>query len=270
MSIHPSAIVDPGAEIGAGVSIGPYAVLGPGVRLGDGCRIHAHAVLEHATLGPNCEVYPHASIGLPAQHLRYKGEPSSVIAGSGTIFREGVTVHRGTAFDQSVTRIGDNCYFMALSHVAHDCKVGNNVTMANGSLLAGHVEVGDSTFISGLAAVHQFCRIGTGAMVAGGAMAVQDVAPFCVAQGDRAVIRGINLVGMRRLKYDREAIRDLKEAYRTVFLSNLLLGEALASPELNAPSAAVRAFRAFLSAPKRGFARTAAGAASESAEEVAS
>jgi UDP-N-acetylglucosamine acyltransferase len=257
--IHPSAIVDKTAEIAANATVGPYAIIGPGVRIGAGCRIGAHAVLEYVTLGENCEVYPQALIGLPAQHLRYKGEPARVEVGTGTVFREGVTIHRGTPFDESVTRIGNNCFFMAMSHVAHDCRIGNNVTIANGSVLGGHAQVGDNVFISGLAAVHQFGRLGKGSMLSGGGMAVLDIAPFCYAQGDRATLRGINLIGMRRLGYDRQQIRDVKEAYRTMFFSGLLVEEALARPELNTGGEAVSTFREFLKSGKRGFARPEKG-----------
>lgn len=266
--IHPSAIVDASAEIAPDASVGPYAIIGPEVRLASGCRIGAHAVLEHVSLGENCEVYPQALIGLPAQHLRYKGEPARVEVGTGTVFREGVTVHRGTPFDQSVTRIGNNCFFMAMSHVAHDCRIGNNVTMANGSVLAGHVEVGDNVFISGLVAVHQFVRLGRGAMISGGAMATLDVAPYCYAQGDRAALRGLNVIGMRRLGVDRHQIRAVKEAYKALFLSGLRVEEALACPELNTGGDAVDIFREFIKASKRGFARALGGSSVEAELEA--
>jgi UDP-N-acetylglucosamine acyltransferase len=269
VTIHPSAIVDKSAEIAPDATVGPYAIIGPGVKIGAGCKIHAHAVIEYTTLGANCEVYPQAAIGLPGQHLRYKGEPAGVVVGTGTIFREGVTIHRGTPFDASLTTIGNNCFFMALSHVAHDCRIGNNFTIANGSVLAGHVVVGDNVFISGLAAVHQYARLGRGSFVSGGAMANLDVPPFCFAQGDRAVLRGINVVGMRRLGIDRQQIRDVKEAYKTVFLSGQLLNDALASPELNTGGEAVTAFRDFLKTAKRGFARPEKGSSTLEAELTA-
>ena len=269
MPIHPSAIIDPSSEVSPDATVGPYAVVGPGCKIGPGCRIGSHAVVEFTTLGPNCEIYPHAAIGLAGQHLRYKGEPARVEVGSGTVFREFVTVHRGTPFDQSVTRVGNNCYLMATAHIAHDCRVGNNVTIANGSMLGGHAEVGDNVFISGLAAVHQFGRVGKGAIISGGAMANQDIAPFCIAQGDRALIRGLNVVGMRRLGMDRHQIREVKEAFRVVFLSGLRLEEALAAPEFNTGSDPINVFREFLKNSKRGFARTARDVTSAEAAEEA-
>lgn len=255
MTVHKTAIIDPGAQLGKDVTVDAYAVLGPGVHLGDRCHIRSHAVLEHAELGKDCVVYPFASIGLPPQHMGYKGEPTKVTVGDRCIFREGVTVHRGTQFDKGVTLIGNDGYFMSCCHVAHDCVLGNNVTLANGVLLAGHVSIGNRVFISGLAAVHQFVRIGAFAMISGGTMAVLDVAPFCIAQGDRAVLRGLNLVGMKRGGVDRASIKHLKEAYKKVFLSNLSLTEALGDPLFNSENPHLKVFKDFLVTPKRGFAR---------------
>ena len=263
MAVHPTAIVHASAALGRDVTIGPYAVVGPESRIGDGCELRAHAVLEYATLGPRCVVYPFAAIGLEPQHGKYKGEKTRVEIGADGVFREGVTIHRGTMLDKGVTRVGDRAFFMAYSHVAHDCVVGNGVTMANNVLLAGHVHVGDNVFISGLAAVHQFVRVGAGAIVSGGAMAVLDVAPYCIAQGDRAVLRGLNVIGLRRQGAGRDDLRQLKAAYQTVFLSKASLAEALASEALAAPSPYVRTFREFLSEPKRGFVRPASRAAAE-------
>ena len=268
MARHPTAIIDPSSRVAADVEIGPYAVIGPEADIASGCRIGAHTVIEFTTLGPNCQVFPLATLGLPPQHLRYQGEKTRLVVGSGTVFREGVTAHRGTAFDAGATTIGDNGYFMAYSHVAHDCRVGNNVTLANGALLAGHVQVGDNSFVSGGVAIHQFVRVGKGAIISGGAMVVQDVAPFCVAQGDRATLRGLNLVGMRRLGFDRDSIRLVRAAYKAVFASGLRLEEALDRPELLVENPNVKTFRAFFTEPKRGFTRPAAENAVE--EEVLS
>lgn len=254
-SIHPSSVIDPSAQIGKDVYIGPFVVVGPDVTIGDGCRIESHAVLEYTTLGPRCRVYPHVSIGLPPQHLRYKGEKTRVVVGSGSVFREGVTIHRGTALDQSLTSIGDDCFFMALSHVAHDCRIGNRVIMANAVQLAGHITIEDNAFISGLTAIHQFARIGTGALVSGGSMVIMDVAPYCIAQGDRAVLKGLNVVGMRRQGADRASIKLVKDAYQAVFQSSLTLNEALEHPALLVDNPLIKKFRDFLSAPKRGFVR---------------
>ncbi len=270
MSIHASAIIDSKAKIGKDVSIGAFAVIGPDVEIGDGCRIWSHTTLEHVTLGQKCEVYPQVSLGLAPQHLKYAGEPTRLVVGDRTVFREGVTAHRGTALDKSLTKIGSDCYFMALSHIAHDCVIGNNVIMANAAQLAGHVTVGDNVFISTMVGVHQFVRIGRGAMISGGAMVPMDVAPHCVAQGDRATVKGLNIVGMRRMKMSRDDIRQVKNAYRAMFFDNLLLDEAVRTPELNVPNAHVKAFREFFMEPKRGFLRPAkSGSESESETEEA-
>lgn len=255
MAIHPTAVVDPSARIGSDVEIGPFTVIGPSVTIGDGCRILGQSTIAHTDLGPKCVVYPQAALGLDPQHLQYKGEPTTLIVGEGTVFREGVTAHRGTALDKSVTRIGSGCLFMALSHIAHDCVVGNRVILANAAQLAGHVEVGDGCFISATAGIHQHVRIGAGALVSGGAMVPLDVAPYCLAQGDRAFLRGLNVIGMRRGSFSRESIRKVKSAYKTVFLSGLALSEALAHANLHDSDPAVETFRSFLSMPKRGFIR---------------
>jgi len=255
VTIHAAAIVDPSATLGVNVQIDAYAVVGPNVTLGDNCHLYPHTYIEHTVLGNDCQVFPNASLGLPPQHLLYKGEPTRLLVGNRVIFRESVTAHRGMPSAGGETRIGDDCFIMALSHVAHDCHVGNSVIFANGAQLAGHVEVGNNAFISTTVGVHQFVRIGRGAMISGGAMVPLDVAPFCVAQGDRAELRGLNIVGMRRAGLDRNVIRSVKEAYKTVFLSNLTLLDALATPELNVNNEAITDFRTFLSQPKRGFLR---------------
>jgi UDP-N-acetylglucosamine acyltransferase len=257
VSIHSTAIVDPRAHIGANVSIDAYAVVGPGVTVGDNCHLYSHTYIEYTTLGESCQVFPQVSLGMAPQHLLYKGEPTRLRVGNRVTFREGVTAHRGMPTHGGETQIGDDCFIMALSHIAHDCHVGNNVIFANGAQLAGHVEVGDNAFISTTVGIHQFVRIGRGAMISGGAMVPLDVAPYCIAQGDRAELRGLNVVGMRRSGMDRNTIRLIKQAYKTVFISKLSLSEALVEPELNVDNPAVNEFRTFLSQPKRGFLRPA-------------
>lgn len=267
--IHPTAIIDSSAQIGSDVTIGPYAIVGPQVVLGDRCKIHPHAVLEYVELGPGCEVYSFASVGLPAQHLGYKGEPAKVVVGENTIFRENVTVHRGTAKDKCLTKIGKNCFFMALSHVAHDCVIGDSVVLANAALLAGHVQAGDRVFVSGTAAVHQFVRLGTGAMISGGSMVSLDVPPYGLVQGDRAVLRGINLVGLRRFGVSRETVRLVKEAFKIVFYSGQGLEEALSHPIFKSTDPCVNEIKIFLSDPKRGFVRPPTGSSTPDVEEAA-
>lgn len=268
MPIHATAIIDPSAKIGADVTIGAYAIVGPECEIGNGSTIWPHAVMEYTRLGKECQVFPQASLGLAPQHLKYKGEKTRLEVGARTVFREGVTAHRGTPLDKSVTVIGDDCYFMALSHIAHDCRIGSNVIMANAAQLAGHVHVGDNAFVSTTVGVHQFVRIGTGAILSGGAMVPTDVAPFCVAQGDRAQIKGLNIVGMRRLGMDRATMQLVKSAFKKMFLNKLPLAEALSQPELTVDNKYVKIFRDFFLDPKRGYMRPGRQGVSEEAESV--
>jgi UDP-N-acetylglucosamine acyltransferase len=255
MSIHSTAIIDASAKIGKNVSVGPYSVIGPETTIGDNCRIASHAVIEYTELGPDCIVFPFVSLGLEPQHMGYKGEKTKLVIGPRCQFRESVTVHRGTMFDAGVTTIGSDGYFMALSHIAHDCRIGNRVIMANGAQLAGHVKIGNNAFISTTVGIHQFTRIGDGAMISGGAMVPLDVAPFCIAQGDRASIRGLNIVGMRRAGLKKENIRAVKSAYETVFLSQLTLDEALEKMKALTDDPYAAIFHAFFLEKKRGFLR---------------
>ena len=264
MSIHPQAIIDSKAKIGKNVTIGPFAVIGPEVEIGDDCHIWPHTQIEYTHLGQGCQVFPQTSLGLAPQHLKYNGEKTLLEIGERTVFREGVTVHRGTMLDKGVTRIGNDCYFMALSHIAHDCQVGNKVIMANGAQLAGHVHLGDNSFISALVGIHQFVRIGKGVMISGGSMVPLDVAPYCVAQGDRAEIKGLNLVGMKRLGMDRTSIQSVKAAYKKIFMNGLILSEAIMQPELLVDNIYVKNFRDFFLEPKRGYLRPVKSSATQS------
>lgn len=216
--IHPTAIVDPTAEIGAGSEIGPYSVIGAGVSLGDGCRIHSHVVVTGRTrIGPGTQIFPFASIGHAPQDLKYKGEPSELVIGARNLIREHVTMNPGTEGGGMITSVGDDCLFMASSHVAHDCRVGNNVILANNATLAGHVSVGDFAILGGLSAVRQFCRIGRHAMVGGLTGVENDVIPFGTVMGDRARLSGLNLIGLKRRGFTPEQIGDLRKAYRLLF-----------------------------------------------------
>ncbi|HRY30591.1 MAG TPA: acyl-ACP--UDP-N-acetylglucosamine O-acyltransferase [Elusimicrobiota bacterium] len=252
--IHPTAIVDPSAKIGEGVVIGPYAVIGPDVQIAPHVSIGAHAIVEHARLGTHCKIHPHAFVGTPPQDLKYKGEKTHVRIGAHTVIRECVTVNRGTTASGE-TVVGENCLLMAYSHVAHDCVVGNNVIMANVATLAGHVHVEDSAVLGGLVAIHQYVRIGQGAMLGGGSMVAQDVAPFCMTQGDRAVIVGLNVVGLRRRGLSPESLSALKNAYKIAFLSGLNLPEAVAQIEKHHMPKEVRLFADFLKKPSHGLCR---------------
>lgn len=227
-SIHPTAVVDPGARVGAGVTIGPYCVVGPEVTLADGIRLHSHVVVTgRTTIGPNTHVYPFASIGHQPQDLKYKGEPSELVIGANNIVREQVTMNPGTEGGGMSTRVGNNCLFMVGAHVAHDCKIGNNVIMANNATLGGHVEVEDYAILGGLAAVHQFCRIGQHAMVGGMSGVEQDVIPYGSVVGNRARLMGLNIVGLKRRGFARPDIMVLRKAYRLLFAEEGTMSERL-------------------------------------------
>jgi UDP-N-acetylglucosamine acyltransferase len=226
--IHATAIVAKGAQLHPSVVVGPFAVIGPEVRIGAGSTVGPHAVLEgRTTLGEKNRVFQFASVGAIPQDLKYAGEPTALEMGDGNQIREFSTLHIGTAGGGGVTRIGNNNLFMAYSHVAHDSQVGNRCVFANGATLAGHVEIGDFVTLGGLSAVHQYTRIGHHAFVAGGAMVVMDVPPFCVAQGDRAELAGLNVVGLQRQGFTEEQLGRIKDAYRILFRSKLPLEEAV-------------------------------------------
>jgi len=224
--IHPTAIVDPSAQLGTNVVIGPYCIIGPGVVLGDGCWLQHHVTLcGPAVIGRDNRFFAYGSIGQQTQDLKYKGEPTHLEIGDGNCFREFVTVHRGT-FPGDSTRIGNRGNFLAYSHIAHDCTVGDDVIFSNNGTLGGHVTVGDHAIIGGLSAVHQFCRIGRFAILGGCTKIVQDVPPFMIADGNPAGIRGINKIGMERHDFSAEAVREIKEAYRILYRSALNVKQA--------------------------------------------
>ncbi|MGZ6077593.1 MAG: acyl-ACP--UDP-N-acetylglucosamine O-acyltransferase [Myxococcaceae bacterium] len=228
MSVHPTAIVAPGARLHPSVEVGPYAVIGPSVELGAGTTVGPHAVIEGRTrIGERNRVFQFASVGAQPQDLKYAGEDSALEIGNENLIREFTTLHKGTTGGGGVTRIGNRNLFMAYSHVAHDCRVGSGCVFANGATLGGHVEVGDHAILGGLAAVHQFTRIGPHAFLAGGTMVVMDIPPFCMAQGDRAELVGVNSIGLARHGFTEEQITRVKEAYRILFRSKLPLEEAV-------------------------------------------
>ncbi len=227
--IHATAIVDSSAQLGADVTIGPYCVVGPNVQLGDGVTLKSHAVVEgHTQVGSNTTIFPFAAIGLIPQDLKYGGEESELVIGSNVVVREHVTMNPGTQGGGMLTSVGDGCLFMVGSHVAHDCRIGNNVVFANNATLAGHVEVGDHAILGGLSAVHQFVRIGKHAMVGGMSGVENDVIPFGSVTGNRAHLSGLNIVGLKRRGFDREAIHNLRNAYRLLFAPEGTMQERLA------------------------------------------
>jgi UDP-N-acetylglucosamine acyltransferase len=255
--IHATAIVHPGARIGAGVQIGPYAVIGEHVVLGDGTTVGPHAVIEGWTeIGRDNRIFQFASVGAPPQDLKFHGEVSTLRLGDRNTVREFVTLHRGTEAGGGATVIGSDNLFMAYAHVAHDCRVGNRVILANGATLAGHVTVDDHAILGGLSAVHQFTRVGCHVMISGGAMVTQDIPPFTIAQGDRAKTIGLNLVGLQRRGFSEDALRALKKAYKLVFRSGLRLEDALQRIDSElAEHAEASAFAEFIRGSERGIAR---------------
>lgn len=226
-SIHPTALVDAGAEIGEGCVIGPYCVVEAGVRLGAGCVLDHHVTLGGPSqFGSGNRFFPYACIGLRSQDLKYAGEPTRLEVGDDNTFREFCTVHRATA-PEGITRVGSRGNFLAYSHIAHDCTVGDNVIFSNNGTLAGHVYVGDHAVIGGLTAIHQFCRIGAHAITGGCSKIVQDVPPFFIADGNPAKVRGVNTTGLERRGFRADSIRALKEAYKILYIKRLPLAEAI-------------------------------------------
>ena len=226
--IHPTAIVDPTAEIDESVEIGPYAIVQKGVVIGQGTRIGPHVVIGEGTqIGQRCQVYQFASVGEAPQALAYRGEKTFLILGDQNIVREFVTLNRGTAGGGGKTVIGNQNLFMAYSHVAHDCYLGNQVILANGATLAGHITIEDHAIIGGLSAVHQFCRIGTHAFISGMTGITLDVPPYVLASGSRAKLFGLNTVGLKRFHFSEASVKALKKAYRIIFRSGLTLEKAV-------------------------------------------
>jgi UDP-N-acetylglucosamine acyltransferase len=252
LKIHPSAIVNKNAKLGENVEIGPFCVIGEDVEIGDGTLVGPNCVIEHCQIGKNNRFTAFVTAGTPPQDYAYKGEKKKLIVGDNNIFREGVSLHRGCKTD--FTQIGNGCMLMAYSHVGHDCRLGNNVIIVNSTGLAGHVEIGDKAFISGLCGIHQFVKIGTMVMLGAGSMVSHDIPPYALAQGDRAKLVGLNVVGMRRNQISRDAMKALREAYKTMFLNGLSL-EAAVKELQNSEFEEVKNFAEFCKNSERGVAR---------------
>ena len=251
--VDPLARVAPGAVLEPGVRVGPFCVVGPGVRIGRRTTLESHVVIDGDTrVGEGNRFFPFSSIGLVPQDLKFRGEPARVEIGDRNVFREGTTVHRGTAGGGGVTRIGSDNLLMAQVHVAHDCVVGSHVVIANGSALSGHVEVQDHATLGGFSGVHQFCRVGTHAFMGGATIATRDVAPFSLTVGNRAHFFGLNLVGLRRRGFSAEAIAALRGAYRVLVQGGLPLAEALRRVEDGPLTEEVRSVVAFVRSSRRG------------------
>jgi len=227
MGIHPTAIISSDAVIEKDVEIGPYSIIGTDVQIGKGTIVGPHVVIEGPTkIGDNCHIFQFASIGAPPQDLKFEGERCEVVIGNNNIIREFVTIHRATAADIAMTRIGDNNLLMAYCHVAHNCKLGNNIVMANSANLAGHIHVEDYAIIGGLSGVHQFTRIGCHSMISGASAVTQDVPPYVTVAGSRARPYGLNLIGLKRRGFSEKTVEQLKRAYRIIFRSSLILSAA--------------------------------------------
>ncbi|MCF8052259.1 MAG: acyl-ACP--UDP-N-acetylglucosamine O-acyltransferase [Desulfobacterales bacterium] len=226
--IHPTALVDAKAEIESDVEIGPYSVIHGDVHIGSGVRIGSHVVIEpYVTIGPDCQIFQYAALGAVPQSVKFEGEKTFLKIGRGTVLREFVTVHRGTGFGGGITEVGEENYLMAYTHVAHDCRTGRKVMMANNATLAGHITIGDHATIGGLVAVHQFVRIGEYAFIGGKSAVVKDVPPFVIAAGDRVRLHGLNSVGLKRHGFSPQSLSALKKTYRIIFRIGLTLNEAI-------------------------------------------
>jgi UDP-N-acetylglucosamine acyltransferase len=256
--IHPTAIIDSKAEISEGVEIGPYSVIEKNVLIGEGTKIGPHVVIREGTyIGKQCQISQFASIGEAPQSVGYKGEKTFLQIGDHNIIREFVTLHRGTIKGGGKTVIGNENFLMAYSHVAHDCQIGNQVVMANGATLAGHILIEDFAIIGGLSAIHQFCRVGTYAIVGGLTGVLLDIPPYTKAQGDIAKLFGLNTIGLKRANFSEETLRALKKAYRIIFRSSLTLEKAMkrvVEDEIS-QTPEVQHFLQFIQCSKRGITR---------------
>jgi len=226
--IHPTAIIDPTAKLDTGVEIGPYSIVGADARIGADTVIGPHVTIDpYVTIGPECHIFQYASIGAVPQSVKFEGQKTFVKIGRGTIVREFVTIHRGTKFGGGMTEIGQDSFLMAYTHIAHDCKIGKNVIMANNATLAGHITIGDNATVGGLVAIHQFVRIGDYAFIGGKSAVVKDIPPYVIASGDRARLHGLNSVGLKRHGFSTDTRLALKKAYRIIFRIGLTLNEAI-------------------------------------------
>ena len=216
--IDKTAIIDPKAKISSNVKIGPYTVIGPDVEIGENTKIQNHvSITGNTKIGTNNNIYPFASIGNDPQDLKYNGEKTKLEVGNNNLIREYVTINPGTEGGGSITKIGNNCLFMVSSHIAHDCNVGNNVILANNVPLGGHAQIGDDVIIGGNSAVQQFTRIGKSAMIGGMCGVVRDIIPYGIAHGNRSVLHGINVIGLRRKNISNKMIIELTNAYKEIF-----------------------------------------------------
>lgn len=258
VDIHPTAIVHPKAVLAEGVEIGPYSIVGEHVSIGKGTKIDAHVVIDGwTTIGERNHIFPFSSIGMAPQDIGYKDdEETYLIIGDDNIIRESTTIHRATTKEDRKTMIGNKNFLMAYSHVAHDCKLGNNIIMANSVALGGHIIIDDYAIIGGIVCVHQFVKIGSYSMIGGGSAVSQDIAPYVSAAGIHAKLYGLNLIGLKRRGFSDEAVNNIKKAYKIVFRSGLILEDALKKTAEEIPdSREVKYFVEFIRSTKRGITR---------------
>jgi UDP-N-acetylglucosamine acyltransferase len=257
MKIHPTAIVAPDVQLGDGVEIGPYSIIGNDVKIGKDTVIGPHTVIDNYTqIGEGCRIFQFCSIGAPPQDLKFGGEKTRVVIGNFNTIREFVTIHRSTLADIGVTILGDHNLIMAYCHIAHNCKLGDHVIMSNVATLAGHVHVEDFAIISGLTGVHQFSTIGAHAFIGGASGVARDVPPYTLANGNHAKLFGLNLIGLQRRDFSEQTIKALKEAYRIIFRSDMLLEDALSKARQEVEDLPeVRHFINFIKESKRGVCR---------------
>jgi len=256
-SIHPSSVIEEGARLGEGVRIGPFCHISADSIIGDRVELVSHvSVMGATTIGAGTKVYPMATLGAPPQNTKHKGGRTTLVIGENCTIREGVTMHVGTDSSRGETIVGDNGNFLAYAHIAHDCVVGKNATFANGATLGGHCEIGDNVYIGGLSAVHQFVRVGDNAFLGGCSAFVGDVIPYAIAVGNRASLRGLNIVGLKRAGLPRSEIYMLRKAYRTIFDRSRTVGEnvELAKAEFAGSPTAMKIIDFIASRGKRHFA----------------
>ncbi len=259
--IHPTAIIDPKAELDGSVSVGPYAVIGPHVRIGARCSVGAHCVIEgHTTIGSDNRIWQFASIGAANQDKKYQGEPTELVIGERNTIREFTTLQVGTVQDKGRTTIGNDNWIMAYVHVAHDCVVGNDTTLANNTTMAGHVELGDWVTVGGLTGIHQFVKVGAHAMVGFQSAVSQDVPPFMLVDGNPLAVRGVNVVGLQRRGYTPERIAAVKQMHRLLYRQGLTLADARTAieqlrGELPEAQPDIELMQGFLATAERGIVR---------------
>jgi UDP-N-acetylglucosamine acyltransferase len=257
MSVHRTAIVSPKVKLAKGVKVGPYAIIEEDVEIGADTEIKAHAFVGRYTkIGKHCLIFPYASIGTIPQDLKFQGEKSQVCIGDDNTIREFVTINRGTKPGRSATILGDHNLIMAYAHIAHDCSIGNHVVLANAATLAGHIDIEDYAIIGGLVAIQQFLRIGTHAFIGGVSGVVQDIPPYVLASGNHAKLYGLNVVGLKRRNFSQETINQLKQAYKIILRSGLILKDAIEKAKKEvAPLPEVQKFIHFIEQSKRGITR---------------